>query len=211
VSCHSSAWPPLRREALGGVITSSRGWSLSSPARSFGFLLLVLVSAARAQQPESQFTSPGCHVGFAYPKGWEVVPDTTLDPDDPCAFAVRPRDWQQRAAAQDSVDLYGISVQIVPRGVWSEVSESAFRKRGTGWVVLGRQDLEDRADTISGPGWSGVRGLATEGCDRMDGSYAGLCSQPTAVVGTSTRSIMLSGGPQSEDTFNRILASLRFR
>jgi hypothetical protein len=172
---------------------------------------LVLVGGARAQQPEAQFTSPGCHVGFAYPKAWEVVSDTTLDPDNPCVFSVQPRNWQQLAAAHDSVDLYSISVQIVPQGVWAQVAEGPFRRRGTRWVVLGRQDLEDPADTISGPGWSGVRGMATEGCYRMEGSYAGLCSQPTAVVGTSTRSIMLSGGPQSEDTFNRILASLRFR
>ncbi len=176
---------------------------------SLGFLLVVLVSSARAQQPESQFASPACHVSFAYPAAWEVVADTTADPHDPCSFSVRPRDWQQRAAAQDSVDLYSISVQIVAQGIWSQASETAFRKRGTSWVVMGRDDLENPADTISGPGWSGVRGMATQGCYRMEGSYAGLCDQPTALVGTSTRSVMLTGGPRSEDVFNRILASLR--
>ncbi len=157
----------------------------------------------------SQFTSPGCHIGFAYPEAWEVVADTAPDPQSACSFSVRPRDWQQRAVAADSVDLYSISVEIVPQGVWTQLSESSFRKRGTGWVVLGRQDLEDRADTVSGPGWKGVRGTATAGCYRMEGTYAGLCGQPTALVGTATRSIMLYGGPRSEDAFNGILATLR--
>ncbi len=179
--------------------------------RSLGILLLVLAGAARAQQPQAQFTSPACHIGFAYPADWEVVPDTVTGPGDRCVFGVRPRDWQQRAAANDSVDLYTISVQMVPRGIWSQVAESGFRKRGAEWVVLGREDLEDPADTVSGPGWRGVRGTATQGCYRMEGTYAGLCDQPNALVGTSDRSVVLTGGPQSEDAFNRILASLRFR
>ncbi len=176
-----------------------------------GLLLLVLVNTARAQQSEAQFASPGCRIGFAHPAHWEVVHDTATDPQDSCRFLVRPTDWQQRVAADDSVDLYTISVQITPQGVWSQVSESPFRKRGSGWVVLGREDLEAPADTIAGPGWRGVRGTATQGCYRLEGPYAGLCDQPTALVGTSSRSAMLYGGPQSEDTFNRILASLRFQ
>jgi len=190
---------------------SISGGPIPTPPRALGLLVLVLVNTAQAQQPEARFASPGCHVSFAYPTNWEVVPDTTTDPRDPCSFSLRPHDWQQRAAADDSVDLYTISVQIMPHGIWAQVSESSFRRRGAGWVVLGREDQEDPADTISGPGWSGVRGTATQGCYRLEGDYAGLCDQPIALVGTSRRSMSLSGGPQSEAAFNRILGSLRFQ
>ncbi len=203
--------PPLRRTALGIRRHSIPGGPISSPPRPLGLLLLVLVGTAHAQQPEKQFVSSVCHVAFAYPADWEVVPDTTTDPRDPCSFSLRPRDWRQRAAANDSVDLYTISLQATLRGLWSQVSESSFRRRGAGWVVLGREDHEDAADTISGPGWSGLRGTAIQGCYRVEGDYAGLCDQPTALVGTSRRSMLLSGGPRSEAVFNRVLASLRFQ
>jgi hypothetical protein len=173
-------------------------------------LVLVLVDTARAQQPEVRFTSQDCHVAFGHPADWEVVPDTT-DPPTACRFSVRPHDWQHRLAANDSIDLFTISIQIQPQGVWTQVSESNFQRRGVGWVVLGRHDLEEPADSISGSGWSGLRGTATQGCYRVEGEYAGLCDEPTALVGTPSRSLMLIGGPQSEDVFNRILASLRFQ
>ena len=179
-------------------------------AASFVVMLLLAVRAAPAHQPEARFSSPGCHVTFAYPGDWEVVADST-DPQATCSFAVRPRDWLRRAVANDSVDLYTISLQVVPQGVWSQVSESAFRRRGTRWVLLGRQDLQSPADAISGPGWTGLRGMATQGCDRLSGEYFGLCDEPTALVGTSSRSVMLGGSPRSEDVFGRILASLRFQ
>jgi len=181
-----------------------------TPLRLLGLLVPVLVTTALGQQPEAQFVSQGCHVAFGYPANWEVVPDT-IDPQDPCRFSVRPHDWRQRLAADDSVDLYTISVQIVAQGIWNQVEESSFQRRGTGWVVLGRQDIEQPADTISGVGWTGLRGTATQGCYREEGDYAGLCDQPTALVGTSGRSIMIIGGPQSEEIFHRILATLRFQ
>ncbi len=181
-----------------------------SPLRRLSLLLLGFADVALAQQPEARFVSQGCRVAFAYPADWEVVPGTT-DPAAACRFSVRPRNWQQRLAANDSVDLFTIAVEIQPLGVWTQVSESSFRRRGARWVVLGRQDLEAPADSLSGSGWSGLRGTATQGCYRVDGPYVGLCDQPTALVGTATRSLTLVGGPQSEDVFNRILTTLRFQ
>jgi hypothetical protein len=178
--------------------------------RLLSLVLSVLVDTAPAQQPEAQFVSPGCHVAFAHPADWEVVPDS-LDPQTPCRFSVRPHNWQQRLAANDSVDFYTILVQFHPHGVWTQVSESNFQRRDARWVVLGRQDLEAPADSITGAGWTGLRGTATQGCYRLEGAYAGLCDQPTALVGTPGWSVMLLGGPQSEDIFNGILATLRFQ
>src|SRR5512143_2606663 len=90
--------------------------------RLLSFLVPVLVGPALGQQPEAQFVSQGCHVAFSYPANWEVVPDT-IDPQDLCRFSVRPHDWRQRLAADDSVDLYTISVQIVVLGIWNQVKE----------------------------------------------------------------------------------------
>lgn len=171
---------------------------------------MLLVQTGPAQQSERKFVSRSCHVAFRYPADWEVVPDTS-DSRSACAFSARPLDWPRRLVASDSVDLSSISLDIAAQGVWNRVSESAFQRRGAGWVVLGRMgDLEQKADTISGPGWKGLRGTATQGCYRVEGGYVGLCDQPTALAGTRSRSIMIIGGPQSGDTFNRILATLRF-
>ncbi len=173
-------------------------------------VLLMLPDAALGQRAEVRFTSQGCRTAFSRPADWEVVPDTS-EPDSTCRFLVRPRDWQQRMIASDSVDLYTILVRIVGHDVWSEVPEAGFERRGAGWIVLGRQGLEQPADTVSGPGWRGLRGIATVGCFRGEGVYAGLCEVPSAVVGTRTRSLVLIAGPRSEDVFDRILATLRFQ
>ena len=172
-------------------------------------LLLVLVDTALGQQADVRFASQTCHVAFGHPADWEVVPDS-VEPDNPCRFLVRPRDWQQRLAANDSVDVYTILVRVVEHDVWHEVPETGFERRGARWVVLGRQGLAAPADTVSGPGWSGLRGTATVGCFREQGGYAGLCDAPSALVGTTARSMVLIAGPQSEDVFDRILVTLRF-
>jgi hypothetical protein len=181
-----------------------------SRSRLLCVLLLILPDTALGQQAGVRFVSQSCHTTFSRPADWEVVPDTS-EPDNTCRFLVRPRDWQQRLIASDSVDVYTILVRIVEHDVWSEVPESGFERRGAGWVVLGRQGLERPADTVSGPGWRGLRGIATVGCFREEGAYAGLCDAPSAVVGTTARSLVLIAGSRSEDVFDRILATLRFQ
>lgn len=193
-----------------GAHAEHQGGSIRLPLCILCLLLLAGSDAALAQQTGVPFASSRCQIAFAYAADWEVVPDAT-DPLDPCRFLVRPRDWQQRLAAHDSVDLYTILVQIIPQGVWDHAPMSGFQRRGPAWVVLGRHDLEQSADSISGPGWNGLRGIAPQACYRVEGDYAGLCDQPTALVGTPRRSVMLIGGPRSEDEFDRILASLRFQ
>ncbi len=173
-------------------------------------LLVVIVHSARAQQVEARFTSRRCLVTFSHPADWEVVADTT-DVGNACSFFLRPRDWQQRRTANDGVDVYTILARIVAQDVWSAVPKYGFERRSAGWVVLGRQGIEQPADTVSGTDWRGVRGAATVGCFREDGTYAGLCDAPTAVVGTASRSLVLVAGPRSEDILDRILATLRFQ
>jgi hypothetical protein len=175
-------------------------------------VLAIFATAAPAQQPSLAFRSADCAVAFDHPSDWDVVRDTS-DHHDRSRFSVRPRDWRQRLLANDSIDVYTIAVEIVTRGFESELSESAFRRRGRGWVVQGRlasPELDRPAIRVTGPGWTGLRGTATQGCYREGGSYAGLCDQPTALVGTSNRSVSIIGGAQSDSAFNRLLTTLRF-
>lgn len=183
-------------------------------------LLLSLAqgSFARAQSAEAQFVSSDCDVAFAHPAEWEVVADTTRgepiadaeEAQDLCRLLVRPRDWRERLDKGVELELYTILVRVIPKSVLEQAPSSGFRRGDSGWVVLGRHDLENPADTVSGPGWSGVRGVATLGCYGEDGQYDGLCSSPMALVGARERCIFLAGGPQSEDVLDRILATLQF-
>lgn len=119
------------------------------------FLLAAWPSPALRQGPDARFRSSDCRVTFLHPADWEAARDTT-DRESRCRFSVRPRDWQRRLIANDSLDVHTILIEIVPRGVWAQIAESPFRRQGHGWVVLGRHDLEAPADTVSGAGWSGV-------------------------------------------------------
>ena len=66
-------------------------------------ILIVPFHSALGQQTEVRFANVPCHLAFAYPSAWEVVRDT--DAMTPCDFQIRPKDWQQRLVADDSVDL----------------------------------------------------------------------------------------------------------
>jgi hypothetical protein len=169
-------------------------------------LLLLPVQAAHAQRAETNFASVPCHVAFAYPSTWEVVRDT-VDPQSDCNFLIRPKNWQQRLVASDSVDLYTISLRSVAGDPATAASDNGFERRGSRWVILG--ETNQPADTVSGPGWRGWHGLASARCYHVDGPYAGQCDMPTAIVGNANRSVVLVAGTQAEDVVDRLLRTLQ--
>jgi hypothetical protein len=179
-------------------------------ARLITIALVGLAAGTSPQQPERTFTSATCQVAFRHRADWVVGPDTS-QAAGPCAFLIRPLAWDSLLLAADSVDLYTLGLRLVAEGFDAALAESPFERRNGAWVVLGRQGLESSATAIAGQNWQGVWGTATIGCYRLEGGYAGLCDAPTALVGTGTRSVMLEGGPQSEDVFARILATLELR
>lgn len=181
-----------------------------SLARALSVTALLVAGTALRQHPETRFASQRCHIAFRHPTTWEVVRDTMV-PDDPCAFRLRPRDWERRLVDHDSIDVFTVGLRANPVGIRTALENGPFRRQGSRWVVLGRQDLESPAASVTGPGWHGVRGTAIVGCYREggDGAYVGLCDTPTAIVGTPRRSLELEAGPKAEDVFNRILATLR--
>lgn len=176
--------------------------------RLLGVTMALTVQVAACQTADLHFANRACRLAFSYPADWEVVSDT-VGSDTPCSFSLRPRAWQQLLLAHDSVDLYSILLRGYPNEVWSQASQNGFEHHDSGWVALGWQGAEAPADTVHGPGWHGVRGMPTAGCYKVQGPYFGLCDTPTAVVGTRTWAVVLVGGPQSEDVFDRVLATLR--
>lgn len=181
---------------------------MSFALRPIGLILAVASRAAICQTLEVRFTNPACQIAFNHPADWDIVPDAT-DPDTPCRFSLHPRNWRQLLTANDSVDLFTISLRVSPHDVWNLASESGFELRHGRWVVLGRDGVAAPADTTTGPGWHGVRGTASAGCYHEGGDYAGLCDNPTAVVGTATRAVVIVAGPQAEGVFDRVLATLQ--
>ena len=175
----------------------------------FASLIAVLAARPLFSQQDRQFTSQRCYASFSYPGEWEVIADTT-DRGEPCNFKLRPRNWRQRLAANDSMDVFTVHISIFNRDVWALARGSGFERRSSGWVVLGREAFATRADSVTTPHWSGVRGTAQAGCYREGGAYAGLCDNPTAVVGAGRRSARIVAGPRAEGEFNRVLATLRF-
>lgn len=168
--------------------------------------LVVPMQTALGQQSVVRFASAPCHISFAHPATWDVVRDTT-DPQRSCDFLIRPRDWPQRLIASDSVDVYTVSVRSVPGEPATAAQENGFEHRGRRWVILG--ETVQPADTVSGPGWHGWRGLAGARCYKIDGPYAGQCDEPTAIVGTASRSVVVRAEPQGEEVFDRLLRTLR--
>jgi hypothetical protein len=169
-------------------------------------LLLLPMRATLAQLAETNFASVPCHVAFTYPSTWEVVRDT-VDPQSDCNFLIRPKDWQQRLVSRDSVDLYTISLRSVAGDPATAAPDNGFERRGSRWVILG--ETNQPADTVSGPGWRGWHGLASARCYRVNGPYSGQCDMPTAIVGNTTRSVVLVAGTQAEDVFDRLLRTLQ--
>jgi len=169
-------------------------------------LLVAPLHAALDQQGDVTFSNVPCHLAFAYPSTWEVVRDT-VDPQSDCNFLIRPKDREQRLVAHDSVDFFTISLRGLTGNPATVAPENGFERRGSRWVLLG--ETNQPADTISGPGWSGWHGLTASRCYKVDGPYAGQCAMPTALVGTTNRSVLLVAGPQSQDVFDGILRTLR--
>ena len=187
--------------------------SMTQPAVHVRAMLLVLGLApaafAQVRSSERQFTSRSCHITFVFPAAWEVVDDTT-DRTLPCGFRLRPRDWHARLAANDSVDNFTISIRVFPRGVWKQVPESGFERRPNGWVVLGRMGTAWPAESVATAQLRGLRGTAEAGCYRESGTYFGLCDNPTALLGTNSRSLLIIAGPRGESVFKRLVATLSF-
>ena len=172
-------------------------------------LWYLATCVALGQPQDREFVSAACHLSFRHPATWTVRPDSLGE--NACAFRLRPTDWPARLLRSDSVDTYSMTLEVYSSGVWDVVPEHGFERRSSGWFVLGRQGIAGPADSVSGSGWTGLRGTRTVGCFREGDrdTYAGLCEGPAAIVGTPTWAVAVEGGPESEDVVEQLLLTLR--
>lgn len=181
---------------------------LFSPMRRLLLSLpLTLVATLGAQ--DAGVAASVCRVFFRHPPTWELVLDSAAAAPGGCRAQLRPKDWAARLAQDDSVDLYTITVDLAEVGFDAAVGESSFEQRGGQWFVMGASGVADSAWTVTGPGWRGIYAVVSSRCYGPQG-YAGLCDQPTAIVGTPRRSASIAGGPQAEEAVELLLSTLRF-
>lgn len=172
--------------------------------------LYVLVTSlglvGRAQSVE-RFEDAGCHVAFQHPTDWGVQADTGQFAE-PCSYIARPVAYDSLLIQADSVDVYSISIHVA-EGSPDAVAETAgFAHRGASWVIQGRFGAETPGSPYSRADLTGVTGVAAAGCYRLGGAYVGACDAPAALVGTTSRSVAIRGGPRSEDAVALILSTL---
>ncbi len=205
----------MRASRLGVTLIRSRiAYPLGSfsgdwPVRFVVLGLLACPHLAFAQDDVRTFVDDRCGVSFQYPSNWTVQADST-EPSR-CLFSIRPSAWDSLLIAADSVDVYTLTVEVVPEPFESVAAGRGFERRDGEWVVLGRQAMEAPAQLIEGPRWQhGVRGARVGGCYRLAGAYGGICELPAAVIGGDDTSASLDAGPQSGDVLDLILATFEF-
>jgi len=185
--------------------------------------LLVAGDFARPAQSDQGFASAVCHVAFRFPASWTVEPDTTyptLDADlsdtatasRSCTFRIRAAAWDSLFVEADSLEgVHTIWVQVTAQAFDGVLPMTAFERRDDGWIVGGRLGLENPATSIAGRGWRGIQGYAPVGCYRLGGGYAGACETPMALVAGGSHTVAVTGGPGTDDVFDRVLATLEVR
>jgi hypothetical protein len=145
-----------------------------------------------------------CGFEFGYPRGWRVR-DVGASGDESCAFTVG-------LPTSDSLGDRGTFTVSRHREPLDALARAfGFRRRQSGWVVLGRHDFDSRADTVSGAGWRGVYGIAGIGCRAgADSTYA-LCEVPRAVLDAGASRLVILGGVQSDEAVELFLKTLNVR
>jgi hypothetical protein len=168
----------------------------------------VIIGAQTLQVPAASKhhrTPKHCGFEFDYPSGWVIHAE-----DNTCRVQLRPRDFSNRMKKRD-VDLYTVEVNLLGGDFLAAAAAEHFDFVRGKWVVLGRQGAATDAEVVLSERWHGLRGLAATGCHYESGGYAGLCEQSVVLLRDDKDNMWsMTGGPQSTDAFEAILATLRF-
>ena len=161
-------------------------------------------SGVQAPIALKHYTSPKeCGFEFDYPSDWVVTPSR-------CYVQLRPRDFAERMKKRD-VDLYTLDVTLESGSFAAAADKNGFDFVRGKWVVLGRHGIPSDAEVFVTKQWYGLRADATVGCMSESQGYAGLCNQPVVLLRDDNDNMWsMRGGPQSQDAFDAILATLRF-
>jgi hypothetical protein len=176
------------------------------------FLAIVtaLLHLAGRSQSLEVFRDGECHLAFQYPSDWAVRPDTA-EYSQPCVYFIEPLALDSLLIEADSVDVYTIWLEVVDGPPDVAGGYAGFERRDDGWVILGRQGAETPGTPYTRNELSGVMGIASIGCYRINGGYLGVCDAPSALVGTVARSVAIRGGPWSEDVVDLIVNTIDLR
>ena len=181
----------------------------------FLFLAVLTGNSLRAADRNLRYVDHACPITFLYPADWKVVPSPldVIGHGHRCGLLVEPTHLKKRLAETD-MDVFSLSVSLTVDDVSFQkgLPDSRFMQEANGvWVILGRLDIKSPAHRITGPGWSGVQGVATAGCFTEHGGYQGLCDSPQAFLGNGKRSVLIEAGLDLEEQFETILRTFRFR
>jgi hypothetical protein len=153
-------------------------------------------------------SSRGCLFEFDYPSSWMIVQGT--DPEA-CRVTLRPVDFAARMKELDS-DVYTLDIDAGSGPFLSVAADAGFDFVKGEWVLVGRHHMKADAELVSIGPWNGLRGFAVAGCNDHEGKYVGICEQPVIVLRDDDERVWsMRGGPQSEEAFDQIVASFRFR
>jgi hypothetical protein len=166
-------------------------------------------SLGRAQPRAVAVGAAPCGTTVSAPPGWEAQPLDSGTYHSPCAMRLSPPHLDDILAKSRGIDFVSVIVIGHAEGLDSALVHHGFEQDSGSWVVLGRDGARSAAHEITGAGWRGQQGLVSIACVDRKGSPAGMCEQPTALVGTSARSVFVQGGPRSEREFERVLRSVR--
>ena len=174
-----------------------------------GALLICAIAIPSAQSDQRKhYVGPAeCGFTFDYPADW-VTSGTGSRGD--CRVRVRPIDFDD--LKQDgSEDSYTLEVGR-ERGDFLEVAaKNLFDFVRGRWVVREIPGQEADAAVVNTDRWHGLRGDVASRCFLPSLRVVAVCEKPTLVLRDDDDNIWsMTGGPQTEEAFDVILATFRF-
>lgn len=203
--------------------------------------------AATAPAASDRFIAERCRCSFQVPEGWVVVanPKAGIAPLRrlashalaPCAFGLRPRGWPDAVARPGDVREFGdyaITIHVTNqrfrdaardaffervdamREQWGDPNAEPFRK-GTDYVLYGRQAGRHDADWIRSANWFGLRGVAAvgyygDGSSEESAGYQGMDDAFRAVLsnGHWRTAVVMGNNPYTGVEFDAVVRSFLF-
>ncbi len=176
---------------------------------------LLLVCALAAPLAVAQtYRSNACSVTLKVPKGWTLEHyENQRPPDHLCdGFRLLPKASLEEIKRKGDYQVYALDISIVGMKLERSAQEAGFTKEEGRWVLPSSLTSDKtRAHPISGHGWRGIKVQSSDRCYNNDG-YEGLCDLFVAVVNDGhERSVILTGGSQTDDVFDNVVSSIRFQ
>jgi len=159
-----------------------------------------------------QVSDPQCAFSFSIPVGWEALAMEDPLTGSPCAWGIRPSNWDSIVASSKyAMDEAAFWLAVVEMPLEDAALYGYFEFESGQWYVSGRQGILTPASVVQDRGLTILRGMGMVGLHDLQGSYVGLAELPRAVVSNGVRSAVLEAAPaEVEPAFELVLRTLRF-